>query len=163
MDSVVVEEEVLSVNRLKLPVPTVAKKILFHLNLVVIVQYFAEIVSGNSARIDNQLRLHVKKARYWRNVIVNQGGLFAKRFFESPFVPFAYPAKPWRSGGSFNPFELLNSYCRNGSGLTRTPFCLISKWTWGPVVLPVKPTDPIIVFPATTLSPGFTETLFICA
>lgn len=145
-------EEILSVNRLRLPVPTVAKKILFHLNLVVIAQYFAEIVSGNSARTDNQSRLHIKKARYWRNVIVNQYGLFAARIFETPFVSF----------GSLVPSETF-SYWRNGSGLTSTPLCLTSKCTCAPVVLPVNPTVPIIVFPATILSPGFTETLFICA
>lgn len=54
-------EAVLNDNRLKLPVQIVVKKILFRLSLAVIVQYFAEIASGNSVRTDNQFRLHVKK------------------------------------------------------------------------------------------------------
>lgn len=65
--------EILSVNRSRLPVLIAVKKILFRLNLAVIVQYFAEIVSGNSARTDNQIWLHVKKARPVQTLVMNQG------------------------------------------------------------------------------------------
>ena len=131
-------EAVLSDNRSRLPVRIVVKKILFRLSLAVIVQYFAEIASGNSVRTDNQFRLHVKKP-------VSESEYSMRRVF--------YVAQRSKSRG--------RDYCRYGSGLTSPPPCLTSKCTCGPVVLPVKPTVPITVLPADTLSPGFTLTAFI--